>query len=501
MLTSRLTEWHDLISHQQVLAKIGLRNLITNDPSRNKQFIRQSAGISLDFTKQPVTQETLSLLINLAQAMQLSSRIQSLFAGDNVNSTEHQPALHMALRCQSEQPWLVSGQDIMPPIRQVRERMAQLVAAIWSGSYAGYTGQTITDVVNLGIGGSDLGPNLVVQALKPFAKQKVNCHFVASIDPIELEQVLSQLNPENTLFIVTSKSFTTSETLYNAEQAKLWIIKTLGKSAVTQHFIAVTACPQKAVAFGISEAQIYPFWHWVGGRYSLWSAVGLPIALAIGMDNFQQLLAGAAAMDEHFRLAPLGENLPVLLGLLGIWLINFWHIPTLAIIPYASQLKLLPAYLQQLEMESNGKSVTLTGEKVNYQTAPIIWGGTGTEVQHAFMQLLHQGTAIVASDIILAEQTLANDHQAQRILTANALAQMQALVQGRDDNNLPAYKYQPGDRPCTLIQLQRIEPFTLGALLALYEHKVFVQGSIWNINPFDQWGVELGKELAQQLLK
>lgn len=500
MLTSQRAEWHKLVLHQRVLANTHLRDLLAQDPMRGRRFVKEAVGLSLDFSNQSLTQETLSLLCELALAVELPARIQALFKGEKLNVTEQQPCLHMALRYQGDGPWLVDGQDIMPSIRRVLVRMQQWVDAVWSGDYKGYTGQTITDIVNLGIGGSDLGPRLVTQALTPFANKKISCHFIASIDPIELEQTLSKLLPERTLFIVTSKSFTTHETLYNARQARNWIMKNLGEKAIAQHFIAVTAKPEKAQAFGITQPQIYPFWSWVGGRYSVWSAVGLPIALAVGMDNFRRLLAGAAAMDEHFRSTPLAENLPVLLGLIGVWQINFWQTSSLAIIPYASQLKQLPAYLQQLEMESNGKRVTLAGQVVDYHTAPIIWGGGGIEAQHAFMQLLHQGTERVAIDFILAEQTLAQDEQAQRILVANALAQIQALTQGRQEQELPFYRHQPGNHPCNLIKMQQIEPYALGALLALYEHKVFVQGSIWNINSFDQWGVELGKELAQKLL-
>ena len=500
MLTSQRAEWHKLVLHQRTLATTPLRDLLAQDPSRVQRFVKKAVGLALDFSHQPLTQETLNLLCELALAIDLPARIQALFKGEKLNVTEQQPALHMALRYTGEGSWWVDGQDIMPSIRQGLIKMRQLVEAVWSGDYKGYTGQTITDIVNLGIGGSDLGPRLVNQALAPFANKNITCHFVASIDPLELEQTLSKLLPERTLFIVTSKSFTTHETLYNARQARHWVSQALGEEAIARHFIAVTAKPEKAQAFGITQPQIYPFWSWVGGRYSLWSAVGLSIALSLGMDNFQQLLAGAAAMDEHFRSAPVAENLPVLLGLLGIWQINFWQTPTLAIIPYASQLKQLPAYLQQLEMESNGKRVTLTGQVVDYHTAPIIWGGCGIESQHAFMQLLHQGTERVAIDFILAEQTLAQDKQAQRILVANALAQIQALTQGREDRELPVYRQQPGNNPCNLIKMQQITPYTLGALLALYEHKVFVQGSIWHINSFDQWGVELGKELAQKLL-
>lgn len=500
MLVSSRPEWHKLKQQQQTLAAIPLRDLVERDQARGQYLVKTAAGLTLDFSRQPVNNQTLKLLLELAQAVELPARIADLFNGHKVNVTEQQPALHMALRYQDDEPWVVDGQDIVSSIRQVLARMQLLVDAVWAGDYRGITGQTITDIVNIGIGGSDLGPHLAVQALKPFANPELKCHFVANIDPIELEQTLSKLAPERTLFIVTSKSFSTQETLYNAQQARIWLSQALGEKAIAQHFIAVTAKPEKAMAFGMAEQQIYPFWNWVGGRYSLWSAVGLPIALAIGMPNFQSLLAGAAAMDEHFSTAVLAGNLPVLLGLLSVWLINFWQIPTLAVIPYASQLKLLPAYLQQLEMESNGKRVTLAGEAVDYHTAPIVWGSTGTEAQHAFMQLLHQGTERANVDFIVPQQTLAKDQAAQRILVANAMAQAQALLQGRTGSEVPAYRYQSGNNPSTLITMERLEPYTLGALLALYEHKVFVQGAIWGINSFDQWGVELGKELAQKLL-
>jgi glucose-6-phosphate isomerase len=500
MLTSQRIEWHRLIAHQQNLTNIPLPDLLTYQAEREKNFIQHAVGITLDFSRQLMTQETLQLLFELAQAVELPACIAKLFKGEKINRTEQQPALHMALRYQGEQSWLVDGKDIMPSIRQVLARMRQFVEEIWSENYRGYTGKPITNIVNIGIGGSDLGPRLVTQALTPFATNKIKCHFVANIDPIELEQTLSELCPEQTLFIIASKSFATQETLYNAERAKTWITLALGEKAIAKHFIAVTAKPERAEAFGIAIPQIYPFWNWVGGRYSLWSGVGLAIALTIGIDNFQQLLAGAAAMDEHFHMAPLADNLPVLLGLVGVWQINFRQMHSLAIIPYAHQLRQLPAYLQQLEMESNGKRVTHQDEVIDYHTAPVIWGGVGTDVQHAFMQLLHQGTGKIAVDFIIAEQTLAQDKKAHRILIANAYAQVQALVQGQYNTELPSYRHQPGNNPCTLIKMQAIEPYTLGALIALYEHKVFVQGCIWNINSFDQWGVELGKELAKKLL-
>lgn len=500
MLINQTTEWYKLVLQQQRLTNSHLRDLFAQNQLNTSDFIKEAVGLSLDISRQPLNTEILSLLLELAQKANLYERIQDLFAGNLVNTTEQQPALHMALRYQGQEPWKFDGQDIMPPIHQALARMEQLVNAIWAGEYKGYQGHTITDIVNIGIGGSDLGPHLVTQALQSFANKKITTHFISNIDPLQLEQTLAKLKPEQTLFIVTSKSFTTQETLYNAQQARAWLKLQLGEKAINQHFIAVTAKPERAEAFGIAAERIYPFWHWVGGRYSLWSAVGLPIALAIGMDNFNRLLAGAAAMDTHFRTAPFANNLPVLLALVGIWLINFWHIHTLAIIPYANQLKLLPAYLQQLEMESNGKRVTLAGEPVVYHTAPIIWGGVGTDVQHAFMQLLHQGTERAAVDFILVEQTTAHDKQAHKILVANALAQAQALVEGNLDPSLPSYRQQPGNNPCSIIKLEQLEPYTFGALLALYEHKVFVQGVIWDINSFDQWGVELGKELAKKLL-
>lgn len=501
MFINHTIEWHELVLHQQSLAKIHLRDLFAQNQAHKQIFIKQAVGISLDFSRQALNPVTLPLLLKLADKANLAQCIQDLFTGKLVNLTEQQPALHMALRYQAQKPWLVNSQDIMPSIHHVLARMEQLVNAVWAGEYQGHTGKTITDVVNIGIGGSDLGPQLVTQALQTYANKQIAVHFINTIDPLPLEQTLAKLKPEQTLFIVTSKSFTTQETLYNAQQARAWLKLHLGEQATAQHFMAVTAKPERAVAFGIAEEKIYPFWSWVGGRYSLWSAVGLAIALSIGMANFKRLLAGAAAMDEHFLTAALPDNLPVLAGLLNIWLINFWHIHTLAVIPYVSQLKLLPAYLQQLEMESNGKRVTLSEEPVAYHTAPIIWGGVGTDVQHAFMQLLHQGTARTAVDFLIVEHSCAQDKQAHKMLIANALAQAQALVEGNLISSVPFYKHQPGNNPCSLLKVEQLEPYTLGALLAFYEHKVFVQGVIWNINPFDQWGVELSKELTQKLLR
>lgn len=483
--------WLALAAHQAEMADVKLNDLFAADQQRATKHTVTAAGLQLDYSKNHISDQTIKLLSKLAEHCKLKAATEKLFTGAKVNITENCAAWHTALR------------DPKPPI-EVQTVLTQLTAIsekIRNSKWLGFSGNPITDVVNIGIGGSDLGPRLAVAALQSFKSNEINCHFVANIDGSEISQIFNTLNPQTTLFVISSKSFTTQETLTNAETAKQWLLQnSCAEQDLQKHFIAVTANADKAKAFGVDAQNILPIWEWVGGRFSLWSAVGLPIAVAIGMKQFKQLLAGAYAMDQHFRNAEFIQNMPMLLALLSIWQINFWHWHQHAIIPYAENLSLLPTYLQQLEMESNGKHVQVDGTAVNYHTAPIIFGGTGTCSQHTFHQLLYQGTVTAPIDFIVplqANHDLAKHH---KILVANAFAQSEALMRGNINSEAVTYKIVPGNKPSNMITLPKIDPYHLGALIALYEHKVFVQGCIWNINSFDQWGVELGKLMAKSVL-
>ena len=512
------TAWHDLTSHREQLGQPNLRDWFLTDPDRANRYELSACGITLDYSKQPVTDLTLAHLLQLAGAMALPRWIERMFSGEKINFTEQRAVLHTALRNRPNRPIIVDGADVMPGVNRVLGRMGRFTAAVREGVWRGHTGELITDIVNIGIGGSDLGPAMACGALKAFAHPRLKAHFVSNVDSTHLAETLAPLDPATTLFIVCSKTFTTQETLTNAHSARRWLVEKLGSGqAVAQHFVAVSTNGKEVAAFGIDTANMFEFWDWVGGRYSLWSAAGLSVALLIGMERFGELLAGANAMDEHFRHAPLAENMPVVLALLGIWQRNFLHADSYAILPYSQALARFPAYLQQLEMESNGKRSDREGRAVDYATAPIIWGEPGTNGQHAFYQLLHQGTSVVPADFIavIESEYPTDDHQAK--LLANCLAQTEALLQGKDlarveeelrkaglgqdeVKALAPHKVFPGNRPTNTLLLQRLDAKTLGALIALYEHKVFVQGIIWNINSFDQWGVELGKQLANQIL-
>ena len=498
--------WQQLQQHYQQIKPLQLSTLFAKHPQRADIFSLQAADLLLDYSKNRITTETMTLLLDLAEIVNLKAAINDLFTGGKVNFTEQRPALHTELR----------AQPLKESTGQALEQMELFIDKIYSGVYQGSTGKMITDIVNIGIGGSDLGPRFVVDALRPYQQEKFKLHFVANIDATEIDNTLKRLNPETTLFIVASKSFTTLETLTNATIAKTWLTQTLGSIAIANQFIAITAKPEHAQQFGIKQNNIFTFADSIGGRYSLWSTMGLSIALAIGMNNFKQLLKGAHLMDQHFQTTPLNRNMPVILALLSIWYINFFHSQTQAIIPYDEYLKLLPAYLQQLEMESNGKSINRQGKKINYPTAAIIWGGVGSNGQHAFHQLLHQGSGLIPVDFII----IANNHHSfteqQDLLVANCLAQSQALMQGlneqqayqqlaRNLNEIEAKRLAPhcivaGNKPSNTLLLPELNPTTLGSLIALYEHKVFTQGIIWQINSFDQYGVELGKKLANDLL-
>lgn len=480
--------WKKLQQHYQEVADLKMKDLFVDDSKRFNNFSVTTAGLLLDYSKNRITATTMQLLEQLTATVDLKKHIEAMFAGELINTTEQRAVLHTALR------------NPNPPaeVKATLEKICNCAEDIRQGKWKGYSKKAITDVVNIGIGGSDLGPAMVVSALTPYAASNVKCHFVANVDGTHITETLKYLNPETTLFIVASKTFTTQETLCNASTAREWLAQKMKIKQVVKHLIAVTANPERAVDFGIDASNVFPFWDWVGGRYSLWSAIGLAIAIAIGADNFCEFLAGAYAMDEHFRRAPFTKNMPVILALIGIWNNNFLGAKTQAILPYDQYLHLLPAYLQQLEMESNGKRVTMAGEPVTYNTAPVIWGSVGTNGQHAFHQLLMQGTQMVPADFILPLKSHNPIGQHQLLLVANCLAQSQALMQGRTQAEV--YKVVPGNNPSNTILIDKITPATLGSLIALYEHKVFVQGIIWGINSFDQWGVELGKQLTKDII-
>ena len=512
-------EWQKLVLHHQKMQNLTLREMFEADPKRFQKFSLDSCGLFLDYSKNRINEKTLQLLGHLAKISSLKTHINEMFNGKMINTTEKRAALHTALRNPTVGPIKVNGVNVMPEIHATLQQMRDCAEKIRARAWFGFSNQPIQTIVNIGIGGSNLGPLMVTKALTPYAADYLNYYFISNIDGTSIAEVFKKIDPATTLFIVASKTFTTQETLTNATTAKHWLLRHApdAATAIKRHFVAVTAAPQAAVAFGITQKNIFPFWDWVGGRYSLWSAIGLPIAIILGMDNFQELLQGAYLMDQHFRKAPTLQNMPVILALLSIWNINFLDARTLAIIPYDQYLEYFPAYLQQLEMESNGKCVRLDGTAVNYRTAPVVWGGVGTDGQHAFHQLLFQGTQILPIDFILPLQSHHDLAEHHLLLCANCFAQSQALMQGKtltevtselaksgmNQNDLDAFaphKVIRGNNPSNTILIKKITPATLGALIALYEHKTFVEGVIWGINSFDQWGVELGKKLCQQLV-
>lgn len=512
-------EWQALADHAKAMQNVHMRDLFEQDPERYPRYSAEAASLHLDYSKNRITDETLRKLFDLARSCDLPEKIDAMFRGEMINVTEGRPALHVALRNLSDHAIKVAGQDIMPEVRATLDRMEEFVWRVRSTQWRGFSNQPFKDVVSIGIGGSFLGPKLVSAALKPYWHGRLNCHYVANIDGSNVTEVLRYIDPETTLFLIQSKSFKTQETLENTKIAREWFLQNGGsEDTIPKHFVAVTANAEEAEKFGIRPENIFPMWDWVGGRYSLWSAIGLPTALTIGMENFRALLSGAYAMDQHFRTAPLEENLPVILGLLGIWYANFHDADAHAILPYDHYLRGLPAHLQQLDMESNGKSVTVEGEPiVDYGTGPIIWGGAGANGQHAYHQLLHQGTRLSPADFIIPLRTHNPVGQHHTILFANCLSQSQALMRGKTEaealaeleasgmdraqaKNLAPHKVIDGNKPSNTILFERSTPRTVGALIALYEHKVMVQGAIWNIDSFDQWGVELGKQLGQGIL-
>ena len=489
--------WQALQAHQAKMRGIKLLDLFASDPQRASRYTFNLNGLSVDFSHNHLTDETISLLVKLAEAQKLEEWRGKMFDGAPINNTENRAVLHTVLRTPSNKPLKVDGKDVMPEIRNLHERMDAFTRDVREGRWRGATGHPIEQVVNIGIGGSDLGPRLAVSALRPFADGPQS-HFVANVDAADLLGVLARLDPATTLFVVVSKTFSTQETLLNAKTAREWLTDQLGQTAVAKHFVAASTNEHAAREFGISPANMFPMWDWVGGRFSLWSSVGLSVALTIGWNNFKALLDGAAVMDEHFLTAPLAQNLPVLLGLTGLWYRNFWGTTNHAFLPYGERLRDFPRYLQQLEMESNGKSVTREGAPVDYPTAPAVIGECGTISQHSFHQWLHQGTDLTPSDFIGIRQDDLGQPEHHAALLANLKAQAEALMQGREEPE--SCRSNPGNKPATLIWLDRLAPRDLGMLLALYEHKVFVQGIVWEINSFDQFGVELGKKLARKAL-
>jgi glucose-6-phosphate isomerase len=514
-----LPAWQALQKHYSQIRDLEMRALFAQDPARAERLSLTVGDLFVDYSKHRVTDETVRLLVSLATQAGVGEAIEAMFTGQRINRTEDRAVLHTALRNRSNTPVLVDGQDVMPEVNRVLAQMRAFTDRVRSGAWRGHTGQRITDVVNLGIGGSDLGPLMAGEALRPYWQEGLRARFVSNVDGTHLAETLRQVDPETTLFIIASKTFTTQETLANAHSARAWLLDRLGgdPKAVARHFVAVSTNHQGVAAFGIDTANMFGFWDWVGGRYSLWSAIGLPIACVVGMDRFEELLAGGHLMDQHFRTAPLRQNLPVLLGLLGVWYADCFGAETHAVLPYDQSLHRLPAYLQQLDMESNGKGVDRDGQPVEYATGPVVFGEPGTNGQHAFYQLIHQGTRLVPCDFLAPAQTQRPVGDHHRLLLANFFAQPEALMRGKTAAEARAeleqagaspeqiarqlpHKVFAGNRPTTSVIFPRLTPAVLGQLLALYEHKVFVQGIVWNVFSFDQWGVELGKQLAGRIL-
>lgn len=508
--------WKNLENHFDKIKNVHMKSLFLKDKIRKENFTLNFDEFSLDYSKNRITEETISYLVELAKETKLQDAIQKYFSGDKINVTENRAVLHTALRNQNNQAIKVDGEDVMPEVRETLAKIEAFSNQVISGKFKGYTGKAITDVVNIGIGGSDLGPRMVVESLQ-YYKNQLKTHFISNIDGDHVREVLKELHPETTLFIIVSKTFTTQETLTNAETIKKWFLQNATEKDIQHNFVAVSTNLEKVKDFGIAEENIFTMWDWVGGRYSLWSAVGLSISLSIGYENFHNFLKGAYAMDEHFKTAPFEKNMPVVLALLSIWYNNFFMTESEAVLSYTQYLENLAPFLQQLSMESNGKSVDRNGIKVTYQTGNIIWGNTGTNSQHAFMQLVHQGTKIIPVDFIGFEESLYGNEDHHQKLMANFYAQAEALYAGKTKeevhldmkfhneankiNQLLPFKVFEGNRPSNSLLIKKLTPKNLGALIAMYEHKTFVQGVIWNIYSFDQFGVELGKELANRFLK
>jgi glucose-6-phosphate isomerase len=507
---TQLPEWRALEEHFSSIRDQHLRNLFADDPQRGKNFALEAEGLYFDYSKNRLTGETIKLLLALAEASGVKERTEAMFTGEKINSTEKRAVLHTALRAPRDAEIMVDGQNVVPEVHAVLDKMADFSNRVISGEWKGYTGKRIRNVINIGIGGSDLGPVMAYEALRYYSHRDITCRFVSNVDGTDFVEATRDLDAEETLFIISSKTFTTIETMTNARSARDWSLKTLkDDAAVAKHFVAVSTNAAEVTKFGIDTANMFEFWDWVGGRYSYDSAIGLSLMIAIGPDHFREMLAGFHAMDEHFRTAPLERNLPALLALIGLWYNNFFGAQTVAILPYDHYLGRLPSYLQQLDMESNGKHVDLDGNTVNYQTGPIIWGQPGTNGQHAYYQLIHQGTKLIPCDFIGFNQTLNPVGRHHNLLMANFFAQTEALAFGKTAEEVKAdgvedalvpHRVFEGNRPTNTILADRLTPEMLGKLIALYEHKVFVQGTIWKINSFDQWGVELGKVLANRII-
>ena len=503
--------WKALAAHHKKIKNLHLRKLFADDPKRGERLTVEAAGLHLDYSKNRITDQTLKLLVQLARESGLPEKIEAMFAGEKINITENRAVLHVALRAPKGETILVDGKNVVPEVHAVLDKMTTFSNRVRSGEWKGHTGKCIKNVINIGIGGSDLGPVMAYEALKHYSERSLTFRFISNVDGIDFVEAVRDLDPAETLFIISSKTFTTLETMTNAQSAREWLLAGLGgeAKAVAKHFVAVSTNAEKVSAFGIDTANMFGFWDWVGGRYSMDSAIGLSTMLAIGPDNFRALLAGFHDMDEHFRTAPFEKNLPVLMGLLSVWNNDFLGAQTVAVLPYEQYLKRFPAYLQQLTMESNGKHVTLDGKKVNYQTGPVYWGEPGTNGQHSFYQLIHQGTRLIPCDFIAFGHALTPLGRHHDILLANVFAQAEALAFGKTAAEVKAestpdwlvpHRVFEGNRPSNVILADRLTPEVLGQLVALYEHSVFTQGAIWNIDSFDQWGVELGKVLAQRIV-
>jgi len=514
---TKTASWKQLTEIHKTLKNSHLKDLFRNDQKRFDAFHVQFENTLVDYSKNLLTQEAVDTLISLARDCGLEKAISDMFSGASINRTENRAVLHTALRNRSNSPVILEGKDVMPKINGVLKQMETFCNKVHSGEWKGYTNKPITTIVNIGIGGSDLGPFMVTESLKPYQKKGFTSHFVSNVDSAHIAQTLKDLDPETTLFLIASKTFTTQETMTNAFSAREWFLRSAQEKDVAKHFVALSTNEKQVVAFGIDKSNMFEFWDWVGGRYSLWSAVGLSIALSIGYDRFEELLDGAHAMDKHFQEEPFEKNIPVILALIGIWYNNFWGAESTAVLPYSQHMHAFPAFLQQLDMESNGKSVDRNGDKVSYQTGPIIWGEPGTNGQHAFYQLIHQGTKLIPCDFIAqaTDTEKLSDHHPK--LLANFFAQTEALMNGKtaeevktelissglDEDQiveLLPFKVFEGNKPTNSILVKNMDPRTLGSLIAMYEQKVFVQGVIWNIYSFDQWGVELGKQLANKIL-
>ena len=509
--------WKKLESHYKHFRKVEMKDLFACDADRAKKFSVNLEAMYVDYSKNRVNDRTMKLLLNLARECDLENKIKAMFKGDKINVTERRPVLHIALRNRANTPIYVDGKNVMPQINEVLAKMKKFSDAVRFGEFKGQTGKKLTNIVNIGIGGSDLGPVMACEALRKYWAKDINCYFISNIDGTACAEVLNKVDPETTLFIVASKTFTTIETLTNARTCRKWLVDALGEHAVAKHFVALSTNTKEVEKFGINPENMFEFWDFVGGRYSMWSAIGLIIAIAVGFENFERMLEGAYAMDQHFYNTDFEHNIPVILGMLSIWYNNFFGLHRYAVIPYDQYLQYVPMYLQQLDMESNGKFVAMNGEYVKYATGPVLFGGAGTNVQHSFFQLIHQGTEIVPMDFVIPAISHNEIGEHHEILVANVLAQGEALMRGKtvkeaaaelkkagksreEINYLKKFKSFEGNRPSNTIVFKKMDPYTLGMLIAMYEHKVFVQGVVWNVDSFDQYGVELGKQMALSIL-